>query len=181
MGRKGLGAPRPDLKRVALQKGGNHRPSRCAPSSEVMAVRIVAETGGIGIGLGSHKANSLTMTLLSNVGLAGTGAFVLFLIMLLGHRNVEPVAVRRGAPLDDTPLRFFVIGLLLAHAISNANFNVLMMWITCGMLTGYHASIRQWTASSRSEMLPSAWSASPSRGVFKPEPLLPRHRAGGFD
>ena len=45
--------------------------------AEAMAVEVIARTGGIGIGLGSHKPNSLTLTLLSNIGVAGTAVFLL--------------------------------------------------------------------------------------------------------
>ena len=111
--------------------------------AEAMAVEVIARTGGIGIGLGSHKPNSLTLTLLSNVGVAGTAVFLLFVVMLLRRAEPRPAAAGRALAFDETPLRFFVIGLLLVHAVANANFNVVMLWITCGLLAGYHASVRR--------------------------------------
>src|SRR3546814_20786278 len=43
-----------------------------------MALNITVETGGLGLGLGSHKPNSLLMTLLSTTGVLGTDPFMLF-------------------------------------------------------------------------------------------------------
>ena len=148
--------------------------------AEAMAVEVIAQTGGIGIGLGSHKPNSLTLTLLSNVGVGGTVAFLLFVVMLLRPAEPGPVAARRGLPFDETPLRFLVIGLLLVHAVSNPNFNVVLLWIACGLLAGYHASVRRSAPRSASAVLlaPAVWSApsppTPALGARRALPL-PRY------
>jgi hypothetical protein len=106
--------------------------------AELLALQAVAETGGLGIGLGSHKANSLTMTLLSNVGIAGTALFGGFVVMLL--RPVTKPADPR-ATLSMTPLRWFILGLLLIHLLSNPNFNVVMLWVAFGLMAGYRVSV----------------------------------------
>jgi hypothetical protein len=112
--------------------------------AEAMAIEVITETAGIGIGLGSHKPNSLTLTLLSNIGLVGTSAFLVFITMLLRPRDTKHLPGWRAISSDDTPLRFLVIGLVLVHAISNPNFNVVLFWSACGFLIGYHVSLARW-------------------------------------
>ena len=135
--------------------------------AEAMAVDVIARTGGIGIGLGSHKPNSLTLTLLSNIGVVGTGVFLVFVVMLLRPAEPRSVAARRALPFNETPLRFFVIGLLLVHAVSNPNFNVVMLWITCGLLASYHACVRRLAPRPASAVLPAQadWFAPPQRAL----------------
>ena len=111
--------------------------------AEAMAVDVIARTGGVGIGLGSHKPNSLTLALLSNVGVVGMGVFLVFVVMVLRPAESPSAAARRTLLFNETPLRYFVIGLLLVHAVSAPNFNVVMLWIACGLLGGYHACVRR--------------------------------------
>jgi hypothetical protein len=130
--------------------------------AEAMALDVIARTGGIGIGLGSHKPNSLTLTLLSNVGVVGTGVFLLFVLMLLRPAGAPSGAGRRGLPFDETPLRYLLIGMLLVHAISNPNFNVVLMWTACGLLAGYHACVRGLAARpARSAPVATDWAETP--------------------
>jgi hypothetical protein len=145
--------------------------------AEVLALEIVAETGGLGIGLGSHKANSLTMTLLSNVGFAGTAIFALFVIMLL-RRAPTPVRTE----LSDTPLRFFVLGLLLVHVFSNPNLNVVMLWVTFGLLAGCRTSVGAPAAQPRPihRPPPRPWRpALPRPAAGRPVALPPRAGSNG--
>jgi hypothetical protein len=107
-------------------------------AAEMLALRVLTETGGLGIGLGSHKANSLLMTLLSNVGLVGTAIFVGFVAMLL---RPVPRSADQRARSSETPLRFFILGLLLVHLVSNPNFNVVVLWVAFGFMAGYRASV----------------------------------------
>jgi hypothetical protein len=109
--------------------------------AEILAMQILTDTAGLGVGLGSHKANSLTMTLLSNVGIAGTAIFVLFVIMLLRRVTMPP-----EARLPETSLRFFILGLLLIHVVSNPNLNVVMLWVAFGLMLGYRARFGALTA-----------------------------------
>ena len=76
-------------------------------------------------------------------------------------------AARRALPFNETPLRFFVMGLLLVHAVSNPNFNVVMLWITCGLLASYHACVRRLVARPASAVLPAQadWFAPPQRAL----------------
>jgi hypothetical protein len=94
-----------------------------------MALDIVIHTGGIGIGIGSHKPNNLAMTLVSNTGIAGTFLFGIFLFELLRPR-------RMLSPVDVRPYRWMVIGLLLVHLISNPNLNPIILWISFALVIG---------------------------------------------
>ena len=50
--------------------------------ADYLALQIFTQTYGIGVGLGSHKANSLLLTLLSNTGVVGVVLFCWFLFVL---------------------------------------------------------------------------------------------------
>jgi hypothetical protein len=133
--------------------------------SDLMALEVFAETGGLGIGLGSHRPNSLLLTLLSNVGVAGTAVFGLFILNSLWPRRSCRVLLGSREGLTVTPLRFFVIGLLLVHAISNPNLNVVILWIGFGLIVGYLASLQRLTLSL------------PTTGLDELEDALRRQRA----
>ena len=57
--------------------------------ADMMAIDIAIDTGGIGIGLGSHKPNNLVMTLLSNTGIFGLLMFAVFCVLTLRSRQVR--------------------------------------------------------------------------------------------
>ena len=144
--------------------------------AEMLGWQVLIQTGGLGIGLGSHKANSLLMTLLSNVGLVGTAIFCGFVVMLL--RPVSRMVPERAAS-GETPLRFFILGLLLVHMISNPNFNVVVLWAAFGLMAGYRASL----AALAAPRLPAAHAPPPRarRAVSSaapPRQLALPHRAG---
>jgi hypothetical protein len=117
--------------------------------AERMALDIVAQTAGLGVGLGSHKANSLTLTLLSNVGIAGIASFGFFILTLLRQQACGPAVDSEEMAFSATPLRFFIIGLLLVHAVSNPNFNVVLLWIGFGLMAGYRVSMRRFVGALR--------------------------------
>lgn len=95
---------------------------------DLMALQIVFETHGIGIGLGSHKPNNLVMTLVSNLGIAGTAAFAVFLWRLF-FQKAEYTAVAGG-------LRAFLLGLLMVHVFSNPGLCGAILWILFGLILG---------------------------------------------
>ena len=119
--------------------------------AERMALDIVAQTAGLGIGLGSHKANSLTLTLLSNLGFIGIAFFGLFIFTLLRPQAPWPAVNRKEVGFSVAPLRFFIIGLLLIHAVSNPNFNVVLLWIGFGLMAGYRVSMRRFVGPLQAE------------------------------
>jgi hypothetical protein len=98
--------------------------------ADMMALEIVLQTGGVGIGLGSHKPNNLAMTLLSNTGIVGFLVFGIFLLGLLWPRPAT------SPGLDIRPYRWMILGLLSVHMISNPNFNPIMLWISLAVIVG---------------------------------------------
>jgi hypothetical protein len=102
---------------------------------DAMAVDVFIQTWGIGLGLGSHKPNSLAMTLLSNTGIVGTVSFAALMYSALAWKS--------GASVRDEfhnatiwALRWFVIGLLIVHGFANPNLNVCTFWVAIGFLLG---------------------------------------------
>ncbi|HJT44119.1 MAG TPA: hypothetical protein VJ750_11540 [Rhizomicrobium sp.] len=100
--------------------------------ADLLALRIFSETYGIGIGLGSHKANSLFLTLLSNTGIAGVLLFGWFLWGLLRPGAVQAVAGEDG--FSARPFQLGLAGLLAGHLFSNPNLSVLAFWLAIGGL-----------------------------------------------
>jgi hypothetical protein len=98
--------------------------------ADLMALDIVMQTGGIGLGLGSHKPNNLAMTVLSNTGIAGTLVFGIFLFALLRPRR------GRSSDVDLRRFRWMVLGLLSVHLISNPNLNPLILWVSFALVVG---------------------------------------------
>jgi len=98
--------------------------------ADLMALDIVMRTGGIGLGLGSHKPNNLAMTVLSNTGIAGALVFGIFLFELLRPRRGPTFGV------DLRRFRWMVLGLLSVHLISNPNLNPLILWVSFALLVG---------------------------------------------
>jgi hypothetical protein len=114
-------------------------------STDLMAVDILFETGGLGLGLGSHKPSSAVMTVLSNTGIAGflvLGAFLFMRIRRYRGPRIEP-----DPNLTLIPLQWLLIGYLFAHTISNPNLSSMGVWMACGLLIGLNASIERRTAA----------------------------------
>jgi hypothetical protein len=98
--------------------------------ADMMAIDIVMQTGGIGIGLGSHKPNNLVMTLLSNTGIAGFLVFGIFLFELLRPRPATSFDV------DVRRYRWMLVGLLSVHLISAPDLNPIILWISFAFVIG---------------------------------------------
>jgi hypothetical protein len=134
--------------------------------ADYLALQIFTQTYGIGVGLGSHKANSLALTLLSNTGAIGLvlfGAFVLGMFRLRDiYENVPAsfvVAIR--------PFQLFLLGLLMVHVISNPNLSVLTLWLVIGSVLALQASERSKAGAAKSVL---------DRQLGPPNPLAaPRH------
>jgi hypothetical protein len=102
--------------------------------ADMMAIEIALDTGGIGIGLGSHKPNNLVMTLLSNTGIFGILVFVVFCGATLRPRRVGSGEASDGKHLR--PLRWFVIGLLTFHSIANPTLSSVALWVGFAFVIG---------------------------------------------
>lgn len=97
-------------------------------AADRMGYEAFETTWGVGIGLGSHRPSTLPAALLSNVGLAGTVAFLAFVALCLGRfgrRPPEPLAGRAA-----WPFRALALGLLAGHAVSSPNMNSPLLWLS---------------------------------------------------
>ena len=112
--------------------------------ADLLAMRIFVQTYGIGVGLGSHKANSMLLTLLSNTGILGFACFGAFVVSLL--RRVAP-----GRDAGQTeflrrsmrPFQWGLLGLILIHVFSNPNLSTMTLWAEMGGMIALHAALHR--------------------------------------
>ena len=108
---------------------------------DAMALEILSDTYGIGIGLRSHKPSSLAMTLLSNVGVVGTLLFIAVVSMaVLPLTRLSPGMDERYK--DGQAMKWAFLGLSIAHLISNPNMSLCIYWSTLGYLMAYNNAWR---------------------------------------
>jgi hypothetical protein len=121
--------------------------------ADTLALQIFAQTYGAGIGLGSHKANSLLLTLLSNTGILG--------LMLFGTFAYARFRWKQGMHAAFTsaslrPFRLGLFGLLMVHLVSNPNLSVLTLWLALGGLLALQAAERRKSVAAGAPALPKA-------------------------
>jgi hypothetical protein len=87
-------------------------------AADLYALQLLAQTHGLGVGLGSNRASSLIPTLSSTVGLAGTLAFVTFCFQLFS-----------STPPEYAWLRWAAFALLFNMCISIADVTIPIFWI----------------------------------------------------
>lgn len=124
--------------------------------ADMLGVQAFVQTYGIGLGLGSHKPNSLLLALLSNTGVIGTVLFGAWAYVLL-----RPIR----APLDsDTmnrlrrafrPFQWGLLGLVLIHVFSNPNLSTMDLWVQMAGLLALQASLHKSIALARAR--PAVW------------------------
>lgn len=103
-------------------------------AADMMALKIATETVGVGLGLGSHKANALPLTILSNAGVVGLAAFAWFMARCLRY-PARPTFWGKAWPAV-SPLQWCLAGLLFQHGFMNPNFNMATLWVVIGLLVG---------------------------------------------
>jgi hypothetical protein len=107
--------------------------------ADFLALQIFTDTYGIGIGLGSHKANSLLLTILSNTGILGVILFGWLMFGLLSWKRTSDEALTASV----RPFQLFLLGLLTMHVISNPNLSVLTFWLLMSAMLGLQAAERK--------------------------------------
>ena len=108
--------------------------------ADLLAVKIFVQTYGIGVGLGSHKANSLVLTLLSNTGAAGLVFFATFSWSLLrGSASITLAKGNTSPPPSRRRFQLGLAGLLAIHVFSNPLMSVLTLWLFMGGLLALQA------------------------------------------
>jgi hypothetical protein len=91
--------------------------------SNEVAMQIVADTYGLGVGLGSHRASSYVASLASNTGLVGAILFAAMLAALL-----RPY-VRAANPADgEIFVAAALVGATLAVSLSIPDLNIPLYW-----------------------------------------------------
>jgi hypothetical protein len=115
------------------QQGSSYRERT---GTNLMALQILVETGGLGIGIGSHKPSSFLLTLLSNTGIAGTLVFALFLWQIMRLPSGAPGGRRIG-----DPLRWWIIGTMIPLVISGPNLSNAPLWTGFGLQLALFGSL----------------------------------------
>jgi hypothetical protein len=109
--------------------------------ANLMALNILVQTGGLGIGVGSHKPSSLLLTLLSNTGIVGTAVFGFFVVQLVtALRRRDFVGRFRYKP--DDPLCWMIGGLMLVHLFSAPNLSTATTWTAFGLELAVIGTVR---------------------------------------
>jgi len=137
--------------------------------ADYLALQIFVKTHGIGIGLGSHKANSLLLTLLSNTGLVGVLLFGAFGWTLLGWKP-RPSAQSRA--LSVRPFRLGLAGLLAIHLFSNPNLSALTLWLSMGGILALQAWERARVPAA--ESVRARWENAPPHQAALQAPIQAR-------
>lgn len=100
--------------------------------AEAMGLDALVDTYGLGVGLGSHRPNSLAMTLLSNTGVVGALAFLVFVCLVL-RRPPSGQFATAAARRELWPVRALLLGFLLGHCISNPNLSNQILWLALAL------------------------------------------------
>jgi len=120
--------------------------------ADTLGIQVFMQTYGIGLGLGSHKPNSLVIALLSNTGIVGTVLFGTWLYILLrpirGPFDSATLAMLRRAI---RPFQWGVLGLVFIHVFSNPNLSTMNLWVQMAGLLALQTSLHRGIALSRAE------------------------------
>lgn len=133
-----------EIARSAILEKGQSTSFQQRSYADYLALQILVQTYGVGLGLGSHRANSLLLTLLSNTGVIGTLTFAAFIYGLL-----RPAALGKNASLNRqlrrsvAPFQWGLIGLLLIHGFSNPNLSLLVLWQQIGCVISLKVALRK--------------------------------------
>jgi hypothetical protein len=99
--------------------------------ANTMAVNILIETFGLGIGIGSHVASTVLLTLVSNTGILGALALAAFVALLF--------APARGGT-SFLPVHWFLVGIIAAFSFVGTTLNPTVIWLAFGLVLGARTS-----------------------------------------
>lgn len=141
-------------------------------NSNKIAVDIIKDTWGIGIGLGSHRATSGMLGLVANTGFLGFALLMLFFLKLM---NVFSLFRTDDPERDTQPLRWALGGLLLVHMFSAPEFQQVFLFTLASSIIGLQVSgARIKDAAMLRLMLPGA-----RPETSQPRLAAARHPHGG--
>lgn len=87
-------------------------------AADLYSLELLFRTYGLGVGLGSNRPSGMLAMLLSNVGIAGTGVFLVFYFRLFG-----------GLPKEYAWFRWAALALFLNVAISISDATTPLLWM----------------------------------------------------
>lgn len=122
------------FQKVVLEKSGTSSFAE-RTNADLLGIKALIDSYGIGVGIGSHKANSLAAMLLSNTGLIGTICFVAFIaqIVVLGRTREGP-RLLHPTPFDRiAPMQMAVMGSMVVHCVSGGNLSTMLSWFYIAM------------------------------------------------
>lgn len=119
-----------------------------------MALRILFDTYGLGIGLGSHRPSSGLLSLLIGPGVLGTLLFGLFVASVLRAPATAELARASKA------IRWAALGPLVSHLMTVPDFQSLSLWSPLALALAMHLSLPR---AMRSREVVHAATALPAR------------------
>jgi hypothetical protein len=134
--------------------------------ADELGIQVFFQTYGLGLGLGSQKANSMLIGLLSNVGIVGVVFFIGFVLTLVRPIRLHSAENRNDESLRTQvrPFQWFLIGMLFINVISSPNLSVMTLWMGIGGIIALQASLHRHAAGLRN--LPMG--AAARRGASPP-------------
>lgn len=107
--------------------------------SDKETFRIIGETLGLGVGLGSHRPSSMAAYLLANVGIVGLFLYAVFMFRVVADnlRNAGLNACREKYVKSTV---VFLLTLLVAQLVSVPDLSFSVTWVALFVLVGVGAS-----------------------------------------
>lgn len=99
-------------------------------NADLMALTIIKESYGLGLGLGSHRPSSGLLAAMVGPGLLGLAILTVLLYQALRRPPGAPNAVHALMQ----PARWGVIGLVLCHVVTGPELNSLPLWALIALL-----------------------------------------------
>lgn len=139
---------------------------------ELLGYDIFVKTYGIGLGVGSHRANSFLGTLVSNTGLLGTIAALSLMAFAAFVPASSTAHGRERERFLVAPVQAFFLGFAALALVSNPNLSDQLLWLSLCLLAGLRAAIRREELQELKRARAPASGlrgAAPLRGVPRPE------------
>jgi hypothetical protein len=107
-------------------------------AADLYSVQLLLQTYGLGVGLGSNRSSSFLTTLISNVGVAGTLAFLVFYFKLFAN-----------LPEEYTWFKWAGFALFVNMCLGIADITMPLLW--CPILLAIQFSLKKYNGLSAAE------------------------------
>lgn len=94
-------------------------------NADALAWNALRDTYGLGVGIGSLRASSLSATLIASAGIPATLIFIIFVSCTL-------IRTARIKTIFSQSLVYCMLGVLIAWSISIPDWTLPIFWLTCG-------------------------------------------------